>query len=319
MPWLIYALGGGWGHLTRAAALARAAASCHAVRILTNSPYAAQVSGLDIVVVASREAALAQIEAARPDALIVDTFPRGLGGELAAILPALEATKILVHRDLSSEYVSAASLRDFVASNYDLVLIPGEGEGCEFPGEVTEPWLVRSADELSAAAPKGRPVVCASGNAEELAWYGEVAAQLADSLCVAAVCPPGCPPERWIRHWPAIDLFPGAPVIVGGGGYNTVQEALACRVPLVARPWPRKYDRQSDRAARAARLGDVSVVTTPEEAISAARHYRGAGPWPACFPNGAHDAVSRIASAIRPGLRQIHREPPQTPRHGGEA
>ncbi|MDP8980931.1 MAG: hypothetical protein M3O35_10100 [Acidobacteriota bacterium] len=299
MPWLIYALGGGWGHLTRAAALARAAAPCHAVRILTNSPYAAQVSGLDIVVVASREAAVAQIEAARPDALIVDTFPRGLGGELAAILPALDATKILVHRDLNPEYVSAASLRDFVESNYDLVLIPGEGEGCEFPGEVTAPWLVRSSDEISEAAPKGRPIVCASGNAEELAWYGDVAAHLADSLCVAAVCPPGCPPERWIRHWPAIDLFPGVPVIVGGGGYNTVHEALACRVPLVVRPWPRTYDRQSARAARAARLGDVTIVTTPDEAVAAARRYRSAAPCPVSFPNGAHDAVSRIASAMR--------------------
>jgi UDP-N-acetylglucosamine:LPS N-acetylglucosamine transferase len=298
MLWLIYSLGGGWGHLTRAAALARAASSRYPVRILTNSLYAAQVHGLDIVVVESREAAVAQIEASKTATLIVDTFPRGIGGELAAVLPTLKAAKILIHRDLNPRYVSAASLRDFVASNYDLVLIPGAGEGSEFSGQVTAPWLVRSADELSTANAHGQPIVCASGNAEELKWYGEVAARLPDALCIAPVCPAGCPPERWTRHWPAIDLFPGASVIVGGAGYNTVHEALACQVPLVARPWPRMYDRQSRRAARAAQQAEVTIVTTPDEAVSAAQHRRSAAPCPVRYPNGALRAVSLIESCI---------------------
>ena len=298
MLWLIYALGGGWGHLTRAAALARAASQRHAVRILTNSPYATQVHGLDIVIVESREAAVAQIEAAKPAALIVDTFPRGIGGELATVLPSLNAAKILIHRDLNPRYVAAASLRDFVASNYDLVLIPGAGEGSDFPGQVTSPWLVRSSDELSTANAHGQPIVCASGIAEELEWYGEVAARLPDALCIAPVCPPGCPPERWTRHWPAIDLFPGASVVVGGAGYNTVHEALACRVPLVTRSWPRMYDRQSRRAARAAQHAEVTIVTTPTEAVTAAQHHRSAGPCPVSFPNGASHAVSLIESCI---------------------
>jgi hypothetical protein len=298
MLWLIYALGGGWGHLTRATALARAASSRHPVRILTNSPYAAQVPGLDIVVVESCEAAVARIDASKPDALIVDTFPRGITGELATILPSLKAAKILIHRDLNPHYVSSFFLRDFVASNYDLVLIPGAGEGSEFPGQVTSPWLVRSSDELSTANAHGQPIICASGNAEELEWYGEVTARLPDALCIAPVCPPGCPTERWIRHWPAIDLFPGASVIVGGAGYNTVHEALACRVPLVARPWPRKYDRQSCRAARAAMQGEVTIVITPDDAVSAAVHHLSAGPCPVSFRNGATRAVSLIESCI---------------------
>jgi hypothetical protein len=298
MLWLIYALGGGWGHLTRAAALARAASSRYPVRILTNSPYAAQVPGLDVVVVESPESAVAQIERSKPAALIVDTFPRGITGELAAILPSLKAARVLVHRDLNPRYVSAFSLPDFVASNYDLVLIPGAGEGSEFPGQVTAPWLVRSSDELRTANAHGRTFVCASGNAEELAWYGAVTTRLPDALCIAPICPLGCPPERWIRHWPAIDLFPGASVIVGGAGYNTVHEALACRVPLVARPWPRKYDRQSCRAVRAALQGEVTVAATPDEAVSEAEHFRTAAPCPASYPNGAHDAVSLIASCV---------------------
>src|SRR5579871_6283318 len=97
--WLIYALGGGFGHLTRASALARAAVPDTIVRILTNSPYASCVQRampeLDIAVIdpemsvaAGRSEAVRQIESAAPDCLIVDAFPRGLGGELAEYIPA---------------------------------------------------------------------------------------------------------------------------------------------------------------------------------------------------------------------------------------
>jgi len=37
--WLIYALGGGWGHLNRAIALGRIASRNRPVKILTNTPY----------------------------------------------------------------------------------------------------------------------------------------------------------------------------------------------------------------------------------------------------------------------------------------
>ena len=96
--WLIYALGGGWGHLTRAAALARIAQRERPVRILTNSPHAAIVSEflpeLDLTVLdaaapaeATRAGAIREIGRCRPQCLLVDTFPRGLGGELTELLP----------------------------------------------------------------------------------------------------------------------------------------------------------------------------------------------------------------------------------------
>jgi len=44
MSWLIYALGGGWGHLMRSLALGRIAAQTRPVAILTNSPYVAYLS-----------------------------------------------------------------------------------------------------------------------------------------------------------------------------------------------------------------------------------------------------------------------------------
>ncbi len=327
--WLIYALGGGWGHLTRAVALARFARRAR-VRILTNSPFAEQIQrgfpDLDIVILdpklpveLARRYSIAEIQRAAPACLIVDTFPRGLGGELAGLLGSLAATKVLVHRDLNPRYVTEAKLRDFVKSAYDLVLIPGESEGNAFARHpnavVTEPWLIRNADELPSRIKARRLLkieevrqpcilVCASGTSKELKWFGAVVAELLDRSpratirCVAPTCPPGCPWQCWIKHWPAIDLYPATDIVIGSAGYNTIYECLACGVPLIARPWPRLYDRQWLRARRAERVGNVMVVKQPAEVaakaihrVSGARHRSQIK-----YHNGVVEAVSLIDS-----------------------
>jgi UDP:flavonoid glycosyltransferase YjiC (YdhE family) len=288
--WLIYALGGGWGHLTRAASLARAAASKHHVQILTNSPYVEHVRAampeLDIVTAATREDAVREILNASPSRLIVDTFPRGLGGELAGVLDSVRAKKILLHRDLNPAYVGRARLREFVAKHFDLVLLPGEGDA--FPGIPTPPWLIRSREELTASHARGI-LICPAGKAEESAWYDAVG----DSLAA-------CGGLMVRQAWPAMDVFPQASVVIGGGGYNTVHECLALGVPLVACAWPRKYDRQSVRLERAARQGVVIRVDIPEQAAAAAIELSRT-PRANCavpqFVNGAHDAVRLIAGA----------------------
>jgi hypothetical protein len=313
--WLIYALGGGWGHLSRAVALARAAESRHRVRILTNSPYAARIARvipeLNIVALdsslgaqATRQRVRDEIGAAQPDCLIVDTFPRGLGGELVAVFETLQAAKVLVHRDLSPRYVRAAGLREFVRTRYRLVLIPGETEAGAFAdlpaAVVTRPWLVR--DPRSMVMPGKRILVCASGNPEELSWYGAVVECLLkrdpilDVRCVAPACPPACPPPLWINHWPAMDLYSESGVVIGSAGYNTIHECEACHVPLIARPWPRLYDRQWLRARRAAKQRRVIIVKTPSEAAEAAvgELKRERSPTAREFHNGARDAVALI-------------------------
>ena len=289
--WFIYALGGGWGHLTRAVSLARAAQPRHRVRILTNSPYARHVAKamreLDLVALdpslsaaAARSCAVQAIKASDPSCFIVDTFPRGLGGELPGLLGAMRALKVLVHRDLSPRYVSEAGLRIFVQSTYDLVLIPGESEAGAFadlPATViTKPWLIRDQLPNRVHDRHARILVCASGDRNELSWYGAVVACLlgfhskADIWCVAPTCPEWCPMECWIEHWPAADLYPTADVVVGGAGYNTIYECEAYKIPLIVRAWARLYDRQWLRAMRAAKRGSVTVVETPAEAAHAA-------------------------------------------------
>jgi hypothetical protein len=113
--------------------------------------------------------------------------------------------------------------------------------------------------------------------------------------CVAPELPPGCPEDCWSRYWPAIELMPGAMAVVGGGGYNTVYESLACGAPLVCRPWPRMYDRQELRSQRAA-----AVVKEPEEAARAALACLRTGPRRAPeFVNGAEEAVALIRAHVQ--------------------
>ena len=315
MTILIYALGGGWGHVTRAAALSRAIGPAARVRILANSPYlqivqaarsahtAGETPELEIEAVTTREEAASRISEEKPDVLVVDTFPRGLGGELAELLPSLRALKVLIHRDLRPEYVSWADLRAFVAARYDCVLCPGErGPLADLAQAfVTAPWLVRAPVTVK---PGVDVVVCAGGNAEEMPWYGEVAALLARDVsvrCLAPELPPGCPPELWIRYWPSIDWIASAGAVVGGAGYNTVNECLALSVPLIARPWPRKYDRQRLRAEQ---CPNATIVETPDEAARAALDALARPRIPPAFTNGADEAAQwiRFEEGIAPWL-----------------
>jgi hypothetical protein len=300
---LIYALGAGWGHVTRAAALSRAIGPAARVRILANSPYLrivrAAAPDLEIEPVFTREEAAARIVEDQPDVLVVDTFPRGLGGELASLLPSLPALKVLVHRDLRPEYVSWGDLRTFVAAHYDCVLCPGEkGPLADLTQAFfTAPWLARPP---LAVSPRVDVVVSAGGTVEELLWYGEVAALLARDVsvrCLAPELPPGCPPELWIRYWPSIDWIASAGAVVGGAGYNTVNECRALGVSLIARPCPRKYDRQHLRAKQ---CPNATIVETPDEAARAALEAlaRPRIPVPV-FTNGANDAAVRIKNLVR--------------------
>ncbi len=290
--WLIYALGGGWGHLTRAAALARAAVGVQ-VRIIANSPHAtavgAQLSEASLRIInpaASKQEARAIVQeelSAAPSRFIVDAFPRGLGGELAELLPPVAAPRVLIHRDVNPRY--AAQVRDFAQAHYTLILAPGEGEA--FPNAVrTAPWLVRSSHDIAAAPTRQGVFVCASGRQDEASWYREAAALVRRA---------GVPVRESGGEWPAIHQIAQSAAVIGGGGYNTVYECQALGVPLIARPWPRQYDRQALRLARAG----ATPVDTPQQAAAAALEALARGPAqpPRPFSNGAHEAAALIARA----------------------
>ncbi len=267
--WLIYALGGGLGHLTRTVALARVARrSGHCVRVLTNSPFAAE---LPLHKDLGDEGALIRIDPTRNrhevasivggilearefDVLIVDTFPRGLGGELVPFLHHLACPKILVHRDLDPAYVSWANLRA-IAMRFDLLILPGEDAPLgDLPHAIrTHPWLLRErAELLDRPAARRRLdvgedenrhviVVAGCGRLDEIEAARSLSSRLDCHLAGAALV-------RFVSVananesaknpgaviWPLLEVMEGIDVLVGSGGYNTVYEARATATPLVA-------------------------------------------------------------------------------------
>ncbi|NTX07486.1 hypothetical protein [Myxococcus sp. CA040A] len=338
--WLIYALGGGMGHFTRACGLARVAARRgHRVTVVTNSVFAPDVPledvlgagahvhrlNPDLAKSAVREAVECLLDGVRPEVLVVDTFPRGLAGELAPMLPGLRMGKVLVHRDLNPTYVArfnvAAAVEDF-----DLLLVPGEDAPfSQHPRAVrTAPWLLLERDEwlsraqarerLGVAADDLRPLVAVmgSGNAEEVAEAGAIATRLQERLGASApvrwLAPPGpwfpvrAPssgaPERNVlqpvRVWPALAVMPGVDILVGAGGYNTVQEARVTGTPLVALARARRYDRQ------AVRLRPEELARTEAELMERVAALVGprSARAPETYSGGARDAVALIERTV---------------------
>ncbi|WP_426755795.1 hypothetical protein [Myxococcus sp. Y35] len=340
--WLVYALGGGMGHLTRASALARAAARRgHSVVLLTNSPFAsglpleavlgARVDVLRLSPALGREAVgevVARcLEDVRPDLFVVDTFPRGLGGELVPLLPAVRARKVLIHRDVNPAYVKQYDLARAV-DRFDLLLVPGEDAPfARHPRAVrTAPWLLLRPGELlprkqararlgvQAEDARALVAVMGCGTPAEVDEAGAIAARLDGMLGARAVVrwlvPPGTEREvpgtrgrrslaekhRALRApvWPALAVLPGVDVLVGAGGYNTVQEARATGTPFVALARPRLYDRQGMRLRPEELASSVEELVARAVALVDERPARG----PGRYVSGTEDAVTLIERAV---------------------
>ncbi len=298
-PWLIYALGGGWGHVMRALSLARAVIPHQPVEILCNSPYVKVILSSSFWDQHLHPYSL-QIHSLAPNAsldqaatwvteaitcrllkgLIIDTFPRGLVGELTQCFDLIPSTpKVWIHRDLSPIYVDQYELRSYVKHHYHQVLIPGELEDPPLGdlGIRTPPWLISNPEDLPSRdgirAQLGVTeenadliVLCVSGREQERSIYGRLAVLISTQFphlyvrCLSADLPPDCPPQLWIQHWPGIEILWGADLILGAAGYNTIMECLALGIPLIAFPWRRLYDRQRQRLLAAQALSAAPIL-----------------------------------------------------------
>ncbi|MCP4848828.1 MAG: hypothetical protein GY899_12875 [Verrucomicrobiaceae bacterium] len=238
------------------------------------------------------------------DRVVVDTFPRGLAGELPAHLESINVPKVLVHRDLNPDYVAQYPLTKAVRL-FDLILVPGEDApfAQEDYAHLTEPWFIRDSTELlPSSAARGvlgvevgddRPllVVCSTGSEREERFFHELATSLGERL------------ESWIIRttsivsgagkittWPLIRLLPGVNQVIGGGGYNLVHEARSTNTPLLAFALPRRYDRQNVRLRSHERVRHLREVV--------ARLGEGGKPLDEpSYSNGVHDAVNLIEQA----------------------
>ncbi|QLE56996.1 UDP-N-acetylglucosamine--LPS N-acetylglucosamine transferase [Nostoc sp. TCL26-01] len=322
--WLIYALGGGWGHLTRALSLGRIAAKQRKVRIITNSPYASQINNEGCLIhwIPDNTSFSATCVKVREillnthyDCLIIDTFPRGLGGELVDILPQLpHIPRILIHRDINPRYVIEKELRSFVVANFDAVIVPGEGTDlalADLPGVLhTAPWLIRNSEELadkmsvrSHIFPSDISslsiIICASGQASELSLFGQLTLALHQAFpectvrILSPVCPVNCPESLWIVHHPGIECLAAADIVVGGGGYNTVYECASVGVPLVALALPRLYDRQHKRVSKGYWVQNIAEALATVRILLDQRDTKNQS-FVRTYTNGAIQAVHHI-------------------------
>ncbi|MBX9688423.1 MAG: hypothetical protein K2X27_17065 [Candidatus Obscuribacterales bacterium] len=292
--WLIYAVGGGWGHLTRAISLARIAGLKKKLLIASNSQYCQIVKASSYwqELTANRSIELCNLESSKSacnqeerkesfkselkallesrtfECFIVDTFPRGLLGELPDLFKLLKNTpKVFIHRDLNEDYCRSFELRSFVERNFALTINPGEG-GNPYLADLaieTAAWVLKDApepanrnrlrSELGLKTADNLILVCSSGVCAEHEIYEEITEQLSlrfPEHKIRCLSPHALKPELEhlrICYWPGIDYFNAADLLIGAAGYNTTNESAALSLPSILLPQRRIYDRQELRSS----------------------------------------------------------------------
>ena len=230
-----------------------------------------------------------------PDVVVVDRHPRGFGGELQAALTALPPTTrvVLGLRDvLDDPEVAAAEWAAHGATDaldrwYDEIWVYGDPRvfDCVDALGLPDRWrervrytgyLVPPVPARDTATADG-PVLCLVGGGSDGRLVAEAFARSAwpegDGLLVlgpqmsasdrdAVRAAAGRRPDLEVRDFES-DLTPqlsGARAAVSMGGYNTVCELLAHRVPSLVVPRTAPRREQVVRADRMAELGLLDVL-----------------------------------------------------------
>lgn len=251
MTLLIYARGGGIGHVNRAFAIAQVLQNRHGISplLLATSPLIpyeilanAQVMRWpwqDETLISEHMAPF--IRRLAPQALLVDTFEQGPEGELAS----LELPRWVIQRDgevpLSSRHF----------------LVKPQGVGYVLN---TAPQAVASrtvARDYWQADPARGPlvVVAHNGDPQETRSFFEGVSNLLSGtdyqVRFASLLPCLKPVwrEQWCSPYPLAQWYAGVDLLIGGGGYNLVAEAQCYGVRGLFYGFERPVDQQWDRIA----------------------------------------------------------------------
>jgi len=227
-----YALGGGRGHATRSRLLASWFPPGTQVHFLLPERLRAWSHGLEVsfcgpedlgAFVAERLAYL------KPDLFVVDAFPRGVLGELAAL--EFPCAAWLVARWLKPAYAQRPEVV-VALDRYQAVL------GCE-----RTPWDVPVLGAV-VSDPPGRCQPCS------LLWLGsgplEEQQRLAD-FCHAQGAVLAAPDLGQARS-DVSELLAGADLVISAAGYNAYHEIVQSGAPAIFWPQARLYDQQELRA-----------------------------------------------------------------------
>ncbi|WIM99691.1 hypothetical protein ACTOB_003351 [Actinoplanes oblitus] len=251
-----YARGGGLGHLTRIRAYLHTVHGDEPATIVTGSPFAADPRVLG----PHRVLPVAALPSLRPSELVVDAFPAGIEGELSDP-PRADRT------------VHLARLLRWAAYR---PLLPRE------PIRFDQTWILEDLDPAHAAHlartsaacdrlrltdPPSAPAGLAAGawliahsgpetEIHELVAYARECASWEGCrprlMLAAPHRPAGLPAD--VEHtdrYPVWPLFASAERVVTAAGFNAVRQLEPWRAKHRMLPFPRRWDDQFTRAARA--------------------------------------------------------------------
>lgn len=297
---VVYADGGGLGHLTRVGSLRGTLGLAGPITVLTSSSHVEDrrvVGDLRVVPlrirrddVAARRSWLQRTLAdLRPELLVVDAFPAGLAGEIDAAtvgpsIPAIHVARLLqwpaYRRVLPRDPVRYARvhvieplhedhhryLEDHAdeVTPLDLLTSPALDAGDE------SPWDGVAGGEVAANRP--RWLVAHTGPAAEVVELLAYARDQAEAegvrpLFVVATASDAMPPAAAdlvvIDRYPVWPMFAEADRIVTAAGFNTMRELAGHRGRHRFLPMPRRFDDQSERARRARQEVAASAARVP--------------------------------------------------------
>ncbi len=272
---LYYALGGGLGHLTRARAFLHTLGLGEEATLFTSSRFADDprvTGGLPVVKVPAgldgdREGLRALLERTIAGLgvlrLVVDAFPAGILGELAGFRAPAGVETWHVARLLRWDVLDAGAAAHLLRFEKAFVLEELHGDHQRalerISGEVLPLDLV---DPPSAPPEPIEPpyaLVVHSGPDDETADLVACARELlraarspARLVLASPARPAELPPDvTWLDRFPATGLFAAAERIVTAAGFNTVRQTEPFRAKRFLVPYPRRFDDQFTRAARA--------------------------------------------------------------------
>ena len=259
MRCLFYAMGGGRGHQTRTqrifAAMKHRQPNLTALALVPEDRIQTEQPGLTLSISPTREPnALAlwiqqELKRFRPDLVVVDTFPRGVLGELKEL--ELQVPKALVTRWVEPRYYRVPGVWEAL-NRFDQVFWTEPKSDPTFPGVQTDPVLPTSpsCDRETSRQTLGaseRPLVLVFG-------WGDLSEQMRQQTRFTTLSVR----HNWDLRFLSAELrthmhevwrlLSGADLIISACGYNACYEIAQHSVPVAWVPQQRKVDDQAVRA-----------------------------------------------------------------------
>ena len=250
---LYYAPGAGLGPLTRGLAILRRwkTHTRRSALLLTYSTFAPLISreGVAVKQIPGPEPQFLEraVRRANPKLLVVDTFPRGIVGEIAELLPSLPCPTVLIQRYLNPAYLRQFKVAAFLGQHYRLAVRIADAMEPQTLSQRTvdvPPVTVREAREVPAARSRSDWLFVGWGEGSEpyLQVALETARQRSKQLRIL----------RLPESYPAVNWMPKAELVIAAGGYNLFHEVALTATPAIFVPCRRMYDDQFGRTVNAA-------------------------------------------------------------------